>query len=444
METPICDFVEQYTRSNPLRLHMPGHKGAALLGFEALDITEIEGADVLYSASGIIAESQGNAAGLFGSAKTLYSCEGSSLSIRAMLYLVRLWSGEERPVILAARNVHKAFLSAAALLDLAVEWLESEDAENMLACRISAKHLEKKLCSMEKKPAAVYITSPDYLGNTADIAALAEVVHRHGVLLLVDNAHGAYLRFLQPSRHPLDLGADLCADSAHKTLCALTPGAYLHIAKRAPQELSEHAMRAMELFATTSPSYLILQSLDAANHYLAGGFRERLKECCARVERLKAALAQKGFSLRGDEALKVTLAAKQYGYTGVEIAAYLRGKGIVCEFFDPDFVVLMFTPEITQGQMDSLAAALLALPKGTPIEQTLCALPLPRRVLSVREAMFAQSEVLRVEKCLGRVLAEANVSCPPAVPIIACGEEIDENALHAFNYYGVTHCRVVK
>ncbi len=443
MNTPICDFVKGYAASGTLRLHMPGHKGAGALGFEALDITEIAGADVLYSASGIIAESQENASSLFGSGKTLYSCEGSSLAIRAMLYLARLWSGEERPVVLAARNAHKAFLSAAALLDLGVEWLAAEGG-SMLECRVSAETLERTLAGMAKKPAAVYITSPDYLGNTADIAALAEVAHACGALLLVDNAHGAYLRFLSPSRHPLDWGADLCADSAHKTLGALTPGAYLHISKNAPRELGEQAMRAMELFATTSPSYLILQSLDASNPYLAGEYRGELAACCERVEALKKRLSESGFALRGDEPLKVTLATKNYGYTGEETADYLRTQGIECEFADPDFVVLMFTPQISPEQTDRIAAALCALPKREPLKDTLLALPLPRRVMSVREAMFAQSEVLPVEDCLGRVLAEANVSCPPAVPILATGEVIDEAAECAFRYYGVTHCRVVR
>lgn len=443
MNTPICDFVKRYAASGTMRLHMPGHKGEGALGFEALDITEIAGADVLYSASGIIAESQSNASALFGSGKTLYSCEGSSLAIRAMLCLTRLFSGEERPLILAGRNAHKAFLSAVALLDLDVAWLGSE-GESMLECRLSAKRLEKTLAELPKKPAAVYITSPDYLGNTADIAALAEVAHAYGALLLVDNAHGAYQHFLPTPRHPLDLGADLCADSAHKTLGALTPGAYLHISKDAPREIAAQAMRAMELFATTSPSYLLLQSLDAANRTLAEGYREELAACCERVDALKSALTAHGFVLRGDEPLKVTLAAKPYGYTGEEIADYLRENGIECEFADPDFVVLMLTSAITKEQTEKIGEVLCALPQKPPLGQTLLPLPLPVRAMSVRKATFAKSEVLAVEDCLGRVLAEANVSCPPAVPIVVSGEVIDEYAIEAFRYYGVTYCRVVR
>lgn len=443
MTTPICDFVRRYAASGTLRLHMPGHKGTGALGFEALDITEIDGADVLYSAEGIIAESQQNAAFLFGSGKTFYSCEGSSLSIRAMLCLARLWSGEERPLILAARNAHKAFLSAATLLDLDVEWLSAESG-SLLECRVDGKTLEKKLAAMEKKPTAVYITSPNYLGNTAPIAELADVAHRFGALLLVDNAHGAYLRFLPTSRHPLDLGADMCADSAHKTLGALTPGAYLHISKNAPEELCAQAMRAMELFATTSPSYLLLQSLDALNAELAGDFRARTAKCCECVASLKETLAAQGFALRGDEELKVTLAPKSYGYTGGEVAQYLRENGIECEFADPDFVVLMFTAALKAEEIGRIGEVLGRLSRREAIDDAPPSPPQPKRAMRIREAMFTKSEVLPIGDCLGRVLAEANVSCPPAVPIVVVGEIIDEAAQRALRYYGVTHCRVVK
>ena len=183
MNTPICDFVQRYAKSGQLRLHMPGHKGTGLLGIESRDITEIEGADVLYRAKGIIKGSEENAALLFSTAVTKYSTEGSSLSIRAMLYLTMLyakWIGRE-PRILAGRNAHHTFMTAAALLDLQVSWLYPEKWESLVACEISAEYLNEVLSDMEagkqNKPTAVYITSPDYLGNVADIAGLSAVCH---------------------------------------------------------------------------------------------------------------------------------------------------------------------------------------------------------------------------------------------------------------------------
>ena len=160
MNTPICDFVQRYVNAQAVRLHMPGHKGRRFVGPEALDITEIPGADALYCADGIIEESQKNAASLFGSGKTLYSCEGSSLAVRAMLYLALLARGDggSRPVVLAGRNAHRVFVSAAALLDFDIEWLFSETPGGLLSCAVSAAGLEEKLRAMPEKPAAVYLT----------------------------------------------------------------------------------------------------------------------------------------------------------------------------------------------------------------------------------------------------------------------------------------------
>lgn len=447
MKAPICDFVKKYCADGALRLHMPGHKGVSFLGVEDRDITEIAGADVLYSLDGgIISESEENARELFGSGKTLYSTEGSSLCIRAMVYLCAMRAKElgREPLILAARNAHKTFLSAVALLDARVEWLFSSNDEGVVSCRVSADVLEQKLCGMKEKPVAVYITSPDYLGNEADIRELAEVCHRHGVILAVDNAHGAYLKFLPESRHPIDLGADICCDSAHKTLPVLTGGAYLHISEGAPSLFYEMAEQAMQLFASTSPSYLILQSLDMANLYICDGYREKLSKLCDAVLVLKKKLVEKGFSLIGNEPMKLTLATKGYGYHGYEIAEMLLEKGIVCEFSDPDYVVMMVTPEVDKGGIKLLSDALCSIEKREEILERAPSVAKAERVMSVRQALMSPSSEANVDEALGEVLASATVSCPPAIPIVVCGERIDERAVACFKYYGIEKCRVVK
>ena len=351
MNTPICDFVAQYAASQPLRLHMPGHKGKAVLGVERADITEIPGADVLYHPMGIILESEQNAAALFGTRRTVYSTEGSSLPIRAMLYLTALYAAGrgKHPMIAAGRNAHKVFITAAALLDVDVDWLYPENGGNLLSCEITPEGLEGYLKNARELPTAVYITSPDYLGNMADIAGLSRVCRKYGCLLLVDNAHGAYLNFLPESRHPMALGADLCCDSAHKTLPVLTGGAYLHISWSAPELFSQAADQAMALFASTSPSYLILQSLDKANEILPFQWRDSLSRAAGEWAAAKQQLFDAGYMLAGQELLKLTLRAKPYGYTGGELAGLLETKNIFCEFSDPDYLVLMLPVEYDPG-----------------------------------------------------------------------------------------------
>ncbi len=445
MDTPICDFVRRYAESGVLRLHMPGHKGQPVLGPEPLDITEISGADSLYEAEGIIARSEANAAALFGSARTFYSAEGSSLCIRAMLYLAALYAREQGrpPRIWAGRNAHRVFILAAALLDIAVEWLFPAEGESYLACTVKPAALEARLKAAAEKPVALYLTSPDYLGNQADIAALADVCRRHGVLLFVDEAHGAYLKFLPISRHALDLGADVVCDSAHKTLPVLTGGAYLHIARQAPAFFAQNARRALACFGSTSPSYLILQSLDSANRYIAEGYREWLAAFTGEVGGTSCRIWDQGLALMGGEPLKLTLAPKSYGYTGQTLARLLAEAGIEPEFADPDFVVLMLTPEVGNG-LNRLEAALAAIPRKAPISGGPPPLTRPAVRMPLKEALFAPAETLPVSACIGRILAAPTVACPPAVPVVVCGEEIDAAALAVFQYYGIKECTVVK
>ncbi|MBE6704689.1 MAG: aminotransferase class V-fold PLP-dependent enzyme [Ruminococcaceae bacterium] len=446
MTTPILDFVKKYISSHPQRLHMPGHKGAQILGCEPLDITEIDGADVLYHANGIIKESMDNASALFGSGKTLYSAEGSSLSIRAMLYLAVMYAkrkGKE-PLVFAGRNAHKVYIMTSALLDFSTKWLYGVENCGINSCNITKEYLEDELSNADILPCAVYITSPDYLGNIADIRGISEVCRKYGVLLLVDNAHGAYLRFLPESLHPMSLGADICCDSAHKTLPALTGAGYLHISKNAPKEIFEDGEKAMSLFASTSPSYLILQSLDAVNGYLSGDYRERLSEYCGRMSDLKKRLSDSGVENYGHEPLKLTVLPKKLGYSGAELYDILRENELVCEFYDPDHVVMMLTPENGEDVFDKIYKAFTSVPKKAPITETAPHFAKSKTAMSVKAAMMAERERLPLEACIGKIYAGITVSCPPAIPIAVCGEVIDEDTVKLMRYYGETEADVVK
>ena len=421
---------------------MPGHKGIGG-ACERHDLTEVSGADSLYEANGIIKESEENASELFGS-YTLYSTEGSSLAIRAMLYLAML-EGDAvgRPTVLAARNAHKVFVSAAALLDFDVEWLVG-DGSSYLSVNPSASEVAEKLDGMATKPIAVYLTSPDYLGNTSDVEGIARVCHSRGVLLLVDNAHGTYLAFTSPSLHPIALGADMCTDSAHKTLPCLTGAAYLHIARTVSERVRARAKAALALFGSTSPSYLILESLDKANAYIEDGYKEKLAAFTDKLNGLREMLESVGYKTVGNEPMKLTVAPKSYGYTGYELADILTRAGIVPEFADPDFLVLMPTPEITDEQLKALENVLTSLEKRENILTSAPSLSLPVRRLSPREAILSDAERVRVSDAVGRVLADITVGCPPAVPIAVSGEEIDKETVKVFEYYGIDHCTVVK
>ena len=439
MNTPIYDFVCRYAESDTTRLHMPGHKGREYLGVEHLDITEIGGADVLYSPDGIILESENNATDLFGTAHTFYSTQGSTLAIQAMLTLaINGRKSDTPPSVLAARNVHKAFVNAAALLDIDVTWLYPERSSHICSTAIDPSALDTALSA--GKYAAVYITSPDYLGNVADIASLSDVCRKYGVPLLVDNAHGAYLAFTEPSMHPIALGAAMCADSAHKTLPALTGAAYLHISKDFA-EYTEGARSALSLFASTSPSYIILSSLDLTNRYLANNYPKALRECIASIESIKSEIS---IPTIPSEPLKMVFRCTDFGYTGSEFCDLLRNFGIECEFSDDTYSVLMITPSNTPDDLKKLRLALASVTPRTPLCAPVEAPEPSERVMSIRAAVLAPHELIPVDNALGRVAGAPTVSCPPAIPIVVSGERITDTAIALLKRYGIEKIEVVK
>ena len=468
MTTPIVDFVRRYAQSGTSRLHMPGHKGQSLLGFEPWDITEIKGADELYGADGIITQSEANATRLFGTVHTYYSTEGSSQCIRAMLCLAlqAAPAAGQRPVLLAARNAHKALLYAAALLDFDIQWLwpAPQDAGALCSCPVSAAKLTgalQGLAQQGKRPFGVYITSPDYLGGVQDIAALAEVCKDFCVPLLVDNAHGAYLRFLpQGGQHPIALGAAMCCDSGHKTLPVVTGGAYLHLGKNAPVQDEAAVRNALALFGSTSPSYLILQSLDKCNQILSEGYPLRLLQCCGHLTRLRRELNEAAAAKHcpgplalESEPLKVTLDAAVLGLSGTELAEKLRAAKIECEYADPRYLVLMFTPDNPPQDFERLSAAVLRIaeelagPVTLPEETAGEFAELERglhRCCTIRQAVFAPQEQLPAEQAVGRICAMPTVSCPPAIPIVVSGEQITPAAAAWMKRYHVEEVSVIR
>lgn len=441
MKTPIVSFLKSYQEKSPVRMHMPGHKGAGILGFEGMDLTEIYGADELFAAEGIIKESEQNASSLFG-CPTYYSTQGSTLCIQTMCTILcqDAKSKGKKPKILAGRNAHRSFIHAAALLDFEIEWLYGKS--DYLSCKIHAEDLEKAI--IESHPTAVYLTNPDYLGNLLDIQSLASVCKKHNVLLAIDNAHGAYLRFLEPSLHPIDLGADLCCDSAHKTLPVLTGGAYLHLSESLNQVWKNDVKHFMEYFSSTSPSYLIMASLDAANKVLDTTFRNSLSECVRSVASLKNTLVQHGCTILSGEPMKITISTKEFGYTGNEIANLLMECDIYPEFYDSDYIVLMPSPYNTKDDLKRLDTCLCGIERKPLLINKPPKLEQSKKAMNVRQALFSSSITLDVSKSLGQVCSSVTVSCPPAILPVIPGEVISESSIEVMKYYGIETVRVVK
>lgn len=540
METPICDFVKEYADNGFSRFHMPGHKGRKFIGCEKYDITEIDGADVLSHAEGIIKKSQENAAKLFGSGASFYSTEGSSQCIKTMLAVVfadyrrkllhektdkpanlcetqktdrqeKLCENQdtdarsiceneiiekpeaipERAYVLAARNVHKSMIDALALLDLDVEFIYPKDADSICVSMVTPADImeylekvsdnteikteeikkildnaqrddiklsdteQKNICGKENKrntlPMAVYITSPDYLGNTADIEEISKVCEKYDIPLIVDNAHGAYQAFLDEEKygniHPIKSGAAICCDSAHKTLPVLTGGAYIHVSGKYKERFAPYVASYMTMFGSTSPSYLIMQSLDMCNRYIDEKIRHELSECIGRIEKTKKVLVENNVKIVETEPLKIVIDTAAAGMEGDKLAEEFRKHKIECEYADKYFVVLMITPQNDEKDFERLEKWAVETKykrvAKKKIEPKKLILHRAERVMSIRKAAFSPYRKIKVSDAGGSICASQTIACPPAIPIAVCGERIDQNMISIFEEYGIDYVNVV-
>lgn len=441
MNTPIYDFLKEYIASDFSRLHMPGHKGAStapeLSAMFPFDITEIKGADSLFEAEDIIAESEENASSLYETKATCFSAGGSTLCIQTMISLVC----KPKSKIIASRNAHKAFVNTCALLDLTPCFIKPCYNDSFgVSGEVSPESVEEAI-KANPDASAVYITSPDYLGVISDVKAIAEICRAHNLPLLVDNAHGAHLKFTKEDLHPITMGATLCCDSPHKTLPVLTGGAYLHISPDC-NITKEEAKARMALFGSTSPSYLIMLSLDLNNKYLAEKARMDFSILEDRVNALYS-LGLPKISSRND-ITKLTIDCYKLGYDGGELAELLRKAKIECEYSAKRHVVLMLSPFNREIDFERIENFLKNLKRRAPIEEENLTVKIPKPALSIREAIFKNSVNVSVENALGRISAETKIKCPPGVPVIVAGEIIDEDAQKILKMSSISSINVIQ
>lgn len=445
VKTPIFDFLNEYNDSGRIRLHTPGHKGR-IEGFgdmAGLDLTEIDGADSLFDASGIIGESEEIASSIFGSYRTFYSAGGSTLSIYAMLSVIVRRCGRK---IIAARNSHRSFINAIALLDIEPIWIYPDYEEGSAIGGCITKSAVRNALRANPDAKAVYITNPDYLGAMSDIRGISAICDGEDIPLIVDNAHGSHLRFSKPDLHPISIGATMCCDSAHKTLPVLTGGGYIHVAdNKFGKEYAEQIKENMALFASTSPSYLIMASLDLCNAYLYNEVSDDVERVTEQVIDIKNKLHRLGYIvLKGDQ-MRISLSAVERGYTGVELAHELRQRGIECEYVDDNYAVLLFSPVSSDQDIAAVWDALIAIKARAPIPFADFSVDIyPERKMSARRALFAQREKVAVDNAVGRVCAEIKISCPPGVPIVVPGEIITDKCIKVLKRYGILELYVVK
>lgn len=445
--TPLMDALEQLRQEGRAPFHMPGHKGRMPYPFAQAapyDVTEVMGADSLYEATGPLLALEQRLAAAYGAGMSLVSAGGSTLCIQTMLSLARRRGRK----VIAARNAHRAAVSAMGLLGLEPLWVSChtnwDDPYGIDGIALPPR-VEDIEATLAENPdaAAVYITSPDYFGQMADIPAISDLCRRYNVWLMVDNAHGAHLNRFRAAMHPMQLGADFCCDSLHKNLPVLTGGAVLHLAEAGYYEEAKYAM---SLFGSTSPSYLIMLSIDQALGELEQG-DDSLLRLGGFVGALKERLCERGYQTVRSfvcDPIRLAVGFATIGYTAELFADYLRYRGIEPEYVAGGVAVFMPSGNTTPEELTLLERVLMQLPLRPAIPPTHADFRLPRQPLSITEAMGRPNIQMAVEETEGRVAARLVSKCPPGVPLAVPGEEITRETIFALKSSGVDTIYVVK
>lgn len=437
--------LEEFSKTEDYPFHMPGHKRNPKtvdgdFPFER-DITEISGFDDLHHPKGIIKESQERTAKLYEVKETFYSVNGSTAALLAAISASVKRGGE----ILVARNCHKAVYNAMYIRDLVPTYIyPQEDPVLGINGGISPARVETIL---EENPniEAVLITSPTYDGVVSDVKRIANAAHAHGIPLIVDEAHGAHFKFSNyfPTS-AVELGADLVVQSFHKTLPSLTQTAVLH---RCSDKVNRNLIkRFMSIYQSSSPSYILMASIDACVDKLQrdgrGMFqefvqnlkstRESLETC--RYIRLVTPKAGRDMRVHDFDRSKILLSTVHSSLNGVQLQELLRKEfHIETEMTCENYVLALTSVGDTAEGFQRLCHAIREIDNRESLKNTEGILNIDRNTIKVgekkqmmriSEAMDAQSVFCPLEESVGKISAEFAYLYPPGIPMITPGEQI--------------------
>ena len=420
----LTDEINKYAARNPVRFHVPGHKGL----FNPLDVTELFFTDNLYipdETLSLILNLEERISRVFfphdtGDIKSTVSCGGATLGIQsALLAAIRKSQKITQPqYIICTRNCHISFVNTLALLDIEPVWVYENNFDNFDNFNtVLAQNTDKNIV-------AAFVTSPDYYGNMCNVREISRSCKQYDIPLIVDNAHGSHLAFYQNGAlHAKNNGADIVIDSVHKTLPSLTGAAVVHA------DINYDIRGAMRIFASTSPSYLILQSVEAMLDFLETDGRT---EHCRLLEDITKFLP--GRSPTADP-FRIILECEN---SGEKLYHFLHENNITCEFYEKDRVILIPSVFNKSSDFEALAEALTVgadiIRQPSSINPTsiisavsgrILSAPTTKRGLSLGEAIKRPCEIVAVNAANGRICAEPIFAYPPGIPVILPGEIIN-------------------
>lgn len=432
---PIWEALQAYRDSHTINLHVPGHKRGQLYQKQGIDLpvelleldtTEVSGIDNLFQPQSSIKEAQEIAAKVFGAKDTYFLVNGTSGGIIAMLLAV----AKPGDKIIIPRNCHKSVISGAILAGLQVAYIYPKED------RITPQQVEEAF-RIHEDAKAVLITSPTYYGICSDLASIASITHNHKALLLVDEAHGSHFAF-----HPelpitaLEAGADLCVQSTHKTLAAMTGGSMLHIGSNRINKI--RIEQALSMVQTSSPSHIMLATIDLSRHIMQMQGYELLDQLIKDCKKFRKKINEiEGLSCVDSEIIditRLTIDLSQIGITGMECDQLLRNQyGIQIEMADKNTIIAVVTVADHSSDIEAFLEALAQIAQkhkkvvkvDNPIQYQE-----QKQIMSLQQAFYANKRQVAVAASVGEVAGEMVVPYPPGIPILCPGEVItQENVL---------------
>jgi arginine/lysine/ornithine decarboxylase len=447
-QTPLIDALKSCTTRPHTPFYTPGHKRGMgisplltdLLGKDVFraDLTELAELDNLFRPESVILAAQELAAEAFGAEKTWFLVNGSTCGIEAAI-LGTCRTGDK---IILPRNVHSSVISGLILSGAIPIFINPEyDQDLDIGYSITPESLKTALAK-HPDAKAVLIVYPTYNGVCGDLPAIAHITHQYNIPLLVDEAHGAHFHF-----HPdlptsaLTAGADLTVQSIHKTLGAMTQASMLHI--QGNKIDLDRINKALQLVQSTSPSFILLASLDAARQQMAIDGKKLLSRTLEIANKAKNEINQiPGLSiLQSSDFLKLdqtrlTVNVSQLGITGFTAEDIINKMGVTPEFSSLENLIFIITIGNTESDIQNLIQTLFNLTqvKSLTSECQPCKNKNDDMIahimcISPREAFFANSETLPVEKTLEKICAEIICPYPPGIPVLMPGELITKTAL---------------
>lgn len=457
-QTPLIDALKSSISKNHTPFYTPGHKRGAgvspiltdLLGKDVFraDLTELSELDNLFAPESAILAAQELAAMAFGAQRTWFLVNGSSCGIIAAIMTV---CGPNQHILLP-RNIHLSVVSGLIIAGAIPIFINPQyDQDVDITCSITPKDLEIAL-AQHPQAKAVLVVYPTYNGVCGNLKAICQVTHEHNIPLIVDEAHGAHLNFHDNLPiSALTAGADLTIQSIHKTLGSMTQTAMLHV--QGNRINIDRLNQALQLVQSTSPSFILLASLDAARQQMAIDGQNLMQQTLelANIARNKIReipglsvlelpkIRQPGFF--DLDKTRLTVNVKELGITGFTTENFLIEMGIVPEvssFENVTFIISLGNNELDINALVKVFKKINDIPRCRKYEMSTSNIiskiifnyqPDNRLVISPREAFFATSEILPLEKTVDRICAENICPYPPGIPILMPGERITKSAL---------------